>query len=139
MKRVIPISILLPTLAVLMTFASNLSAYEPGRAKNNQAHEMVQCAVYFSVVAECVGNTIPDEGLIQKYNQLAVILLVGAGELTSEEVTTARSQLEYNAIMSEMDNRCENLSVQMRDHHDECMTVISDPESRVEYWLNKED
>jgi hypothetical protein len=127
-------------LAILLVLLSGVAqAYEADRAKNNFAHEMVRCAAYFATASECVANTMPEEPLAQALDLQAALLLQGSAELTSTEVMNARLKMEYESMHDAINNRCENISTLMVEHQDVCTSLSNDPESRMLFWLQKED
>lgn len=115
------------------------NAYEPERAQIKYAQELAQCAAYFTVAEGCVQNTDPGGAAGEPLRSVAIAAYAMAVKSSSEDVAAARVQLEIDDIDELIENQCSNISIAILKYHDDCTQAVGDPETRYQYWLDKED
>ena len=114
-------------------------AYEPERAQDNYAHELAQCSAYLTVAEGCIENTDPGGVAGEPLRSAAIAAYAMAVKSSSEDVAAARVKLEIDAIDKLIENQCSNISIAIVKYNDDCTQAIGDPETRYQYWLDKED
>jgi hypothetical protein len=129
---------------ILVLTMSSATAYEPKDAANNASHEMVECAVFYTISEQGArnrgtveANKMADE--LQKIAETAinyaVLFAEEAGQ--SQKATLARIELTHADLMKQMDHNYVNFSVLLAKYADPCKAAVEHPEKRYEYWLAK--
>lgn len=114
-------------------------AYDPERAQNDYGHELAQCAAYLTVAEGCIENIDPGGAAGEPLRSAAIAAYAMAVKSSSEDVAAARVKLEIEDIDKLIENQCSNISIAIQKYHDGCTQAIGDPETRYQYWLDKED
>lgn len=121
---------------ILLLLLSQGIAYEPERAKNNFAHELAECAAYFMLVSQAPNL---DKQASQKLWDTGMSPSVLSAQLTSEKLALSRVELAMKTMKRETDGKWDNISIINNKYGYPCQDLTKDPESRLEYWLNKKD
>ena len=129
------IKYIIPILIILLWQSSGI-AYDSGRAKTNLAHELAQCAAYFMLVSKAPGL---DKSTTEKLWDSGISLSVLSAQITSEKLALARVDLEMKTMQREMDSNWKNISIINNEYGYPCQDLTKNPDSRLEYWLNKKD
>jgi len=128
------------TIAVLFSLVASLvMAYEPERAKTNQANELAECAAYFMAMADCTEKAKPGDPLVAGLEEASESAIALSAALSNNEAATARFELGTDTIREEMMGDCSNASIVIDKYNAFCKVAMKDPRSRAEYWLNKQD
>ena len=123
-------------LLIVLVWQSTAAAYDSERAINNYAHDLAQCAAYFMLVSNAPGL---DEATSKKLWDSGMSLSVLSAQLTSEKLALARVELEMKTMQREMENTWDNLVIINNEYGYFCKDLAENPESRLQYWLNKQD
>jgi len=134
MKRVLLISFLL-----LITGSPFAIAYEPEQAMANQAHELAECAAYYTMMAGCAENTKPGDSMVDQLKGAAVNAYTLAAGLSNEKVTDSRIRMAVDQINTDMMNQCSNSSIAIEKYGNICLKALDEPKARTQYWLDKKD
>lgn len=92
-------------------------AYEPSLAKNNVAHELTTCGVFFVFAAEAIdrhpakGSDPKGQSSVESYRTASVAALTLAGELTNVDVTKARMQMANESLRKDMKGTFDNFAI----------------------------
>ena len=123
-------------LSFLLLFpVGSASAYDPERASNNLAHEFAECAAYYSISSEIISRTKPE--VAKQIDDAAGLAYMGSKTLTSKKVTEARVEMAIKSMTKELDNDIANFSILINKYSDNCQEAVTDPEARMNYWLQK--
>ena len=127
---------ILLSVPIILVWQSTGVAYDSERAKNNFAHDLAQCAAYYMLVSKAPSL---DESTSKKLWDSGMSLSVFSAQLTSEKLALARVDLEMITMQREMENTWDNTSIINNKYGYFCKDLAEKPESRLQYWLNKED
>jgi hypothetical protein len=117
-------------------YSSFVAAYEPDRAINNFAHELVECAVYFTLSAEGMRRAERQDSAAS--SEAAADRALSAALLFSDSDTVAaRQQLEVKTQTSLIKSDFANFSVLIAIYGERCRVVVGNPRARLLYWLDK--
>jgi len=111
---------------------------------DNVSHEFVECACYFSIVAQGFRNRgdVTVEGKYLQASDTAVNYAVIAAQKsrTSEmarKVTLSRFELGLKSMLKEIDNDVSNISILLNKYGYRCKDAMENPEAMMEEWGNK--
>ncbi len=134
---------------VVLIILISTSAYaENDEIKNeifdNVSHEFVECANYFSIVAQGFRNR-GDKTVSEKYDQAsdtAVKYAVMAAEKSrtsemAQKVTLSRFELGLKSMLKEIDNDVSNISILSNKYALRCKDAMENPDTIMEEWGNK--
>lgn len=121
---------------LLLFPVGSASAYDPERASNNLAHEYAECAAYYSISSEIISRTKPE--VAKQIDDAADRAYVGSRTLTSKKVTEARVEMAVKSMTKELDNDIANFSILINKYSVNCQEAVTDPEARMNYWLDKD-
>jgi hypothetical protein len=113
------------------------SAYEPERAVTNLAHEMAECAGFYTLSGMAFEAQAPE--LADKSRDIGATAFYYSKELTNEKVTRARTEMAVKSMMKEIDNDAANYSILLNKYGDRCSEIVADPTARMNYWLQRKD
>jgi hypothetical protein len=116
--------------------ASVADAYDPDRARNNFAHELANCAAYYTLTVQAPGF---DEARKKQASDIGENLGALSSQLSSVKLAIARMELATKDMMRDLENRWENLSIVLNKYGFLCKEAAEDPEARLQYWLDKKD
>ena len=125
------------TIVIFTLLVSSYSmAYEPDRAKTNQAHELCECAVFYMYGAEGVkrNGDISASNQLMASAQRAVEL---STMLSNQEVTEARMEMAFDEQSELINNDFSNISLLLVKYKDICKLAVGTPEERYKYYLMK--
>lgn len=103
---------------------------------NNLAHEFAECAAYYAIASKLIEPQSP--ATAKQLDEAGAAALAGSTGLTSEAVTNARVEMAAKLMVKELGDSAANFSILLNKYSDPCGQAISDPEARMDYWLNKE-
>ena len=112
------------------------SAYDLERARDNLAHEAVECSAYFMVVSSLPGL---DEATARKSRDIFSELLKVSVALSNEKITKARFELAQKGMFQDLDGKGSNIAIVSNRYAYPCKKLANDPETRLKYWLDKKD
>ncbi|MDQ7839035.1 MAG: hypothetical protein RDU59_11170 [Thermodesulfobacteriota bacterium] len=111
---------------------------------DNISHEFVDCACYFSIVAQGIRNS-GDKTLAAKYDEASdtamkyAVIAAEKSRITemAQKVTLARFELGLKSMIKEIENDVSNLSILTNKYAFPCKTAIETPEAMMKEWENK--
>lgn len=111
---------------------------------DNVSHEFVECASYFSIVAQGLRNR-GDMTVAEKYVQASdtavkYAVMAAPKNRTSEmalKVTLSRFELGLKSMLKEIDNDVSNISILSNKYGYRCKDAMENPEAMMEEWGNK--
>lgn len=112
-------------------------AYEPERAKTNLAHEAATCYVfYMMLVNDDVRNrnTKAEDSVFKPRADLARFTAI---TFSNEKVTLARVKMGLKSLKKEIKNNMSNFSILAERLSEPCGQLVSNPEERYTYWVDK--
>jgi hypothetical protein len=124
-------------LALLILPIGATLAYEPDRAVTNLAHELAECAGFYTLSVMVFEAQAPE--LSEKSKDIAATAFYYSKELTSEKLTRARTEMAVKSMMKEIDNDSANYSILLNKYAEQCSEIVADPTARMDFWLKKED
>ncbi len=122
---------------LLLITCSAVFGYEPEQAMSNQAHELAECAAYYSMMAGCAENTKPGDPMSGKLMEVAKQAFVLSAGLSNVKVTEARVELAIKQLNKETMGQCSNSSILINKYAEVCLEAIQSPEKRTQYWLDR--
>lgn len=112
-------------------------AYESERAVTNLAHELAECAGFYTLSGMAFEAQAPE--LSEKSRDIGATAFYYSKELTNEKVTRARTEMAVKSMMKEIDNDSANYSILLNKYGDRCSEIVADPTARMNYWLQRKD
>jgi hypothetical protein len=134
---------------VVLIFLISTSAYAGNDEIENEifdnvSHEFVECASYFSIVAQGIRNS-GDETVAAKYDQASDIankyaVMTAEKSRTKEmaqKVTLSRFEISLKSMLKEIDNNVSNISILSNKYGYRCKGAMENPEEMMKEWGNK--
>ena len=120
----------------LLASRSPSFAYDPVRARDNFAHEAIECSAYF-MLASAVPSL--DAQTVKALRDRFSVLFDLSVSLTSEELTKARFQLAEKGMFRDLNGSWSNLAIVSNKYAYPCTDLVKDPQTRLKYWMDKKD
>ena len=125
--------------SLAIAFSITTYAYDPERARNNYANEIVECAAFYSISMQCVNNTNPDSPVVGQMYSAAETMLKYSVAITDGPVTDARFELAVSEQYKYIKNDCGQISLLMTEHLSRCKEISADPANGIIKWLEMTD
>jgi len=109
-------------------------ALDSNEAKSNLASEFATCTAYYSLMEHAMERR-QENG--EQFEQAGYLSYVLATELSNEEVTKARMELDVKEMMKEINNDWSNGAILINKYAEHCKNIIENTETRMQYWLEK--
>jgi len=114
------------TLTVRATRAADDEAY---RITNKFSQENLVCGAYYSLVSQCLAKDGPKDELVEKYRQASLTFIERAVKVGREIGLSEKALSVENAkqaMMSEIEDTCTNVSVLLEKHAQRCKRLFED-------------
>ncbi len=121
---------------ITLCFVHSAFAYEPDRAKTNQAHELAECAAFYLLGSEAVRRNGAKE-LANTLKQSATLAMLLSKGLSNKDVLQARIEMAVDEQKKMMNNDFSNVSILLHKYKDVCKSAVEHPDIRYRYWLDK--
>ena len=69
--------------------------------------------------------------------RMGILAFEGAVMLSNKKVTKSRVKLSYQQFVEETDSNYSNSAILIEKYGLTCKSVLEDPETRLNFWLNK--
>ncbi|HUW74540.1 MAG TPA: hypothetical protein VMW05_11055 [Methyloceanibacter sp.] len=127
--------------AALLASAASAHAAPTEQVFNNMSHEMIECAVYYSIVVVAVTKANKTD-TAHKYQQasdkaLGLASKYGDAAGLKQETSVARYKMSAKAMRQQIGDDLSNISILMGEHHELCGAALENPEGRFEFWTRK--
>lgn len=110
-------------------------AYERERALVNLASDYSECAAFYLIAAEAE-ESIEKKEAAEKFRQIGASAIEMAMMLSNPDVTGARVKLAMKEQMAKIQNDFSNLAILILDYGDMCQQAMTQPDNRMQYWLD---
>ena len=114
------------TLTVHATRAADDEAH---RITNKFSQENLICGAYYSLVSQCLAKDGPKDELVEKYRQASLTFIERAVKVGREIGLSEKALSVENAkqaMMSEIEDTCTNVSVLLEKHAQRCKRLFED-------------
>jgi hypothetical protein len=110
-------------------------------ALNNVSHEYLDCSIYYTLVAQCLGSRKEDQR-VQRFEKAANTalnraFLLGIEVRLSDGVTAKRLQDSWSQQRAAIGNDCVNMGILNAAHGQSCKTLMEDYESVFRVYYDK--
>ncbi|HHK8465385.1 TPA: hypothetical protein ACQYBX_004661, partial [Vibrio parahaemolyticus] len=120
---------------VALSFYSALSyGYSSERALANLSSDYATCAAYYLFMSKGLEASGSDGSQLREMGKLAFESAVIS---SNEEVSKSRVKLSYQQLAKETDSNYSNAAILIDKYGVTCKSTMEDPESRLNYWLEK--
>ncbi|WP_406828309.1 hypothetical protein [Microbulbifer sp. ARAS458-1] len=124
------------TVLVLSLISASVFSYEPDRARSNQAHELAECAAFYSYGAVAVKRNGNSE-LSQELRRSADLALKLSEGLSNQETAMARFTMAAKEQGETINHDFSNISRLLLKSKDICKIAVTQPSTRYQYWLGQ--
>lgn len=120
---------------VTLSFYSALShGYTSERAFANLSSDYATCAAYYFLMSKGLEANGSDGS---HYRRMGVLAFESAVISSNDEVSKSRVRLSYQQLAKETGNNYSNAAILIDKYGVTCKSALEDPESRLNYWLEK--
>ena len=118
----------------LCTFSVLSHAYSSERAIANLSSDYATCAAYYLFMAKGLEASDSDSSQLTR---MGILAFEGAVMLSNKKVTKSRVKLSYQQFVEETGSNFSNSAILIEKYGLICKSVLENPETRLNYWLNK--
>lgn len=132
---------------IILAFVENVFAetLEEKRDKyiyNNLSSEYTECQHYYLIVSEALKTNDPDPEVVKKYldsSKLAgeIAFMYGQDAGMTVEAMLARTKILVDQMLKPLNNNYANISILIEKYHNQCNSMLDNPEIRNQYWINR--
>ena len=130
----------LAALALVLPAAA-ASGMDLREAQDYVALEHARCSSWFLIMREVASRSFPpglDRNLAMAQQQeLSELAFRRSAETTTRERALERSKAALQDMMDRMQHKLENLPAIADDYAFSCKALIDEPQSRLQYWLDR--
>lgn len=119
--------------ATALCAAETLFAYSEERALHELGLEYADCAAYFQFMS------IADPTQAGRYQLLASSSASLAGRLADMDAAAERWSAAFERMRQVLAENRAQLGGELAAHHERCAALLDDGESRLQYWLERND
>jgi len=106
------------------------------QAQQHVAKDMAICASYFFMGSEAAKRN-KDVELEKSSKRTADVALAQAIRLSDKAYATKQLEIAIGDHQRIMNNNILNVSILVRKYKDMCKQTLTDPDSRLKFWMNK--
>ena len=109
---------------------------------NNLSFEYSECQHYYLIVSEALKTNNPDPKVIQDYLSASksagdIAFVFGQEAGLTVEAMLARTKMLVDQMLKPLNNNYANISILMEKYHNQCNSMLDNPEIRNQYWINR--
>ncbi len=120
-------------MAAALCAAETLFAYSEERALHELGLEYADCAAYFQFMS------IADPTQASRYQLLASSSANLAGRIADMDAAAERWSAAFERMRQLLAEERAQLDVELAQYHERCAALLDDGESRLQYWLERDD
>lgn len=113
-------------------------------ATNNASHEMIECAAYFTIVAEGMritpgADTAKGADQYDSAREAALMYALALAESINQKPETLKARLEMSmqGMIDEIDRDYVNISILLNKYAVPCKSAVEDPAARLQWWIDR--